>query len=139
MKNRNITHFLITLPGIVLYTFFFAIPVIYGLSYSFTNWNGMSRKISFVVIENYLALFSDPHLMSSFRFTTIYTILLVIITILISLILALLLNRKMRMINTFRTIFFFPAVLSLITVGLIWDQIYYRIFPYFGGLLNTSG
>ena len=48
-------------------------------------------------------------------FTLRYTVMLVVLTLIISLVLALLLNSKLKLQGFFRSMYFFPAVLSLIT------------------------
>ena len=48
-----------TLPAIILYTVFFVFSVIYGIYYSFTNWNGYAKEYKFVGVNNYARLFSD--------------------------------------------------------------------------------
>ena len=51
--RRNWTYFWFTVPGFLLYAFFFITPVVLGIYYSLTDWNGISQKYNFVGIENY--------------------------------------------------------------------------------------
>nr|WP_255570686.1 sugar ABC transporter permease [Cohnella sp. CFH 77786] len=80
----------------------------------------------------------DEQIRNSLTFTTRYTVLLVFFTVIISLFLALLLNSKIRLRTFFRSVYFFPAVLSLLTVGLIFNQIFYQVLPFMGKGLNIE-
>ena len=50
----------------------------------------------------------------------------------ISLIIALILNQKLKGRTFLRSIYFLPAILSLVTVGLIWNELFYRVTPLIG-------
>lgn len=132
------TDFLITIPGFLLYSFLFMVPVCMGFYYSFTNWNGVSKNYDFVGIQNYIKLFSDTRFLGSLKFTVKYTVLLIIGVVVISLTTALILNSRIKFGDFFRSMFFFPAVLSLMTVGLIFKEIYYRAVPLLGEFLNIE-
>ena len=56
----------------------------------------------------------------------------------ISLILALIFNSDIRLKSFFRGIFFFPAVLGMLVVGLIFNEIFYRVVPVIGKAMNIS-
>lgn len=137
-KLNESTHFLFTLPALILYTIFFTYPMLSGLYYSLTDWNGFSKKFNFVGIKNYITVLNDARIRNSLGFTIKYCILLVILTVSISLVLALLLNTKIRMQSFIRSVYFFPVVLSLITVGLIFNQIYYQMLPAIGKALHIG-
>lgn len=137
-KAGQITDFLITIPGFLLYSFLFMVPVAMGFYYSFTDWNGVSKSYNIIGFQNYLKLFSDSRFLGSFRFTVKYTVLLIIGVVVISLTTALILNSKLKFAGFFRAMFFFPAVLSLMTVGLIFKEIYYRAVPLLGEWLNIE-
>lgn len=137
-KLNEYTHFIFTLPALILYTIFFTYPMLSGLYYSLTDWNGFSRNYNFVGIANFIKIFKDSRIKNSLGFTIKYCILLVLLTVAISLVLALLLNSKIRMKSFVRSVYFFPVVLSLITVGLIFNQIYYQIIPVLGKVLHIG-
>ncbi|MCI8622699.1 MAG: sugar ABC transporter permease [Provencibacterium sp.] len=124
--------YIMSLPSLVLYSFFFGIPVVSGVYYSLTDWDGMSKSYRFIGLDNYLNSFQDGRFWNSFRFTFQYTFILVAAVIVISLAIALLLNAEIKAKGFFRSVYFFPAVLSLITVGLIFNQIFYRAVPQLG-------
>ncbi|MEG1427585.1 MAG: sugar ABC transporter permease [Oscillospiraceae bacterium] len=137
-KSNYISYVLLTLPALGLYTFFFIVPASIGVFYSLTDWSGISKTFNFIGLQNYLTMFTDARFKNALTFTLLYALLLVVITLAISLSLALLLSRDMKGRGFFRSVFFFPAVLSLITVGLIFNQLFYIPIPQLGKMLGIE-
>ena len=135
--NRS-THFLFTLPVVIAYTIFFIYPMLSGIYYSFTNWDGFRRTYQLVGLKNFIKVLGDQRIGRSMSFTLRYTVMLVVLTLIISLVLALLLNSKLKLQGFFRSMYFFPAVLSLITVGLIFNQLFYQVVPAIGKTLEIA-
>ena len=141
--NRNHILFLFTLPILIMYCVFFIIPLLMGMKNSLTDWSGTSPDYSFIGIKNYIDIFQDERFRNALIFNFKYTILLTVGTVIISLIIAIVLNQKIRGRGFFRSVFFLPAILSLVTVGLIWNELFYRVIPLIGeatgwGLFESS-
>ena len=109
--RKNWTYFWFTVPGFVLYAFFFITPVVLGIYYSLTDWNGISQKYNLVGLENYKKIFQTSQFMDSLSFTFKYTILLIIFVIVLGISIALLLNRNIKGRSFFRAIYFISAIL----------------------------
>ncbi|WP_161945549.1 carbohydrate ABC transporter permease, partial [Streptococcus suis] len=103
---------------------FFFYPLLTGIYYSLTDWNGLTSDFSLIGVQNYLDILKNPDFYTSMTFTIIFTIGLVIGEIVIGIWLATLLNRKIKAVGFFRTWYFFPAVLSTVTLGLIFVQLF---------------
>lgn len=129
-KNRVL--FIFTLPILLMYCFFFVIPMLMGMKNSFTDWSGTSQTYNFIGIQNYTKIFQDERFRNTLFFNFKYTLLLTIATVLISVVVALVLNQKIKGRTFFRSVFFLPAILSLVTVGLIWNELFYRMIPLIG-------
>ncbi len=136
--GRNRLFFAFTVPAVVLYTVFIIFPLFSGLYYSLTDWNGIAKKYKYVGFSNYAKVFSDAKSISIIGRTFLYTFFLIIICTSLAVILALLLNHKMKGRSFFRSIYFFPAVLSSITIGLIFNQIYNSLLPMLGQALRIG-
>lgn len=136
--EREVTYVAFILPAFILYAIFFIIPVVMGLYYSFTNWTGISKNVSFVGLSNYQKLFTDRVFHQALIFNAKYTVLLVVLTVIISMVLAYCLNRHIRGRTFFRGSMFFPAVLSMLTVGMIFNEIFTRMLPAIGKVLNIT-
>lgn len=69
MKNdRKRTYLLITIPILALFITFNTIPLLRGVVYSFTNFRGFGNY-EWVGLRNYIDLFSDARVGSSYIFT----------------------------------------------------------------------
>lgn len=130
--QRNNVLFLFTLPILIMYCIFFVVPLLMGLKNSFTDWSGTNPDYNFIGLENYVKIFQDERFRNALFFNFKYTFLLTVATIVISLAVAIVLNQKIKARGFFRSIYFLPAVLSLVTVGLIWNELFYRIIPVIG-------
>ena len=138
INNRDITLFLFVIPAVVLYCMFFIYPIINGLYYSMTDWNGITKKFHFIGLGNYLSIVQDARFRGSFLFTLVYALMLLALVLVISMVLALLLNSRIKYKSAFRAIYFFPAVISMLTAGLIFNEFFYRVLPGIGGLFNIE-
>ncbi len=138
MSERNLAYKIMTVPGVLLYTFFFVFPICLGIYYSFTNWNGIGKSYDFIGLNNFTKILHSKIYLSTLAFTIKYSVILVIGTVVLGMILALLLNNKIKGRSFFRTVYFLPAILSMITVSLIFNQIFYRIIPKIGEGLNID-
>lgn len=139
-KNReqNITHLLFVLPSLTLYTVFSIFPILLGVYYSFTDWDGIKKSYNFIGLKNYIKMFSDKRFLHSVSFNVRYTIFLVIGVTVLSIILGLLLNQNVKGKSFFRSAYFFPAVISALTGGLIFNQIYGKGIPFIGATLGIE-
>ncbi|MBN2553261.1 MAG: sugar ABC transporter permease [Spirochaetales bacterium] len=138
VRSNKRPFFLFLLPGLLIYVFIYIYPMLNGVFYSFTNWNGFGRTFSMVGLTNYLKTFTNMRFYRSLWFTLKYTFFLTVLANGLGLILALILNRELRGKIFFRAMYFFPAILSMVTAGLIWNEIFYRIVPLFGEAIGSE-
>jgi raffinose/stachyose/melibiose transport system permease protein len=145
MKNswrntKKFSYFIFSFPALLLFIILYGIPMVRGLLYSFTNWNGLSKTYKFIGFGNYVQIFTTPRILNSMGFTIRYTLLLVVSVIILALALALIVTYAIgpRFRTFFRSMFFAPVVLSLITVGLIFNEIFYRIIPQLGQMTGSE-
>lgn len=134
--NKSRTFVLFVLPGLSFYIFFAIVPIIMGIRYSFTDWNGFSMHYNNIGLNNYFKIFSDSSFLGALNFTFRYTFALIVLVTAFSLLVAVVLNSNIKARTFFRALFFFPAVLSMLTLGLIFNQIYFRVLP---AIAKTTG
>jgi raffinose/stachyose/melibiose transport system permease protein len=137
-REREITYLCFVLPTLALYVLFFIEPVIMGCYYSLTNWSGISSSPKFIGFQNYIKLATDKVFLSALKFNGVYSLLLVVIIVVLSLVLALCLNAEIRGRSFFRGAMFFPAVLSMLTVGMVFNEIFTYALPNLGALLGIE-
>lgn len=113
-------------PAGVLYVWFLAYPMLDAVRLSFFEWSGFrTEDPEFVGLDNYTRLFTaDPVFWTSVRNSVVWVVLSLLVPLTLSLLLALALNRRMLGRNTFRAVFYIPAVFASITVAAMWRWIY---------------
>lgn len=125
MKRNRIWSIMIFLaPALVIYTLFQFYPIVSGMYYGLTDWDGFSSNMNFIGFENFTELSNDPLIYKSIVNTVKLTFFVVVIQNGLGLTLAILLDRKLRGITVFRTVFFLPVLLSTAVVGFIWSTIF---------------
>lgn len=119
-KRRQAMGVALVSPWIVGFVLFTAYPLFNSLYLSFTESN-IFGKTKWVGLENYIRLFTkDIEFWPSVRITILYALLSLPIGVIGALLVAMLLNRNIKGIGMFRTIYFLPAVLPEVAVALLW-------------------
>ncbi len=138
-KDQFISYTIMTIPGFLLYCVFLITPIVMGIYYSLTDYEGIGTKFNFIGIDNYVRVFTnDRRFGQALIFNARYTVMMVIGIVVIGFILAMLLNREIKGRSFFRTLYFLPAVLSMVTVGLVFKQIYFYVLPVIGQTLGIQ-
>lgn len=132
-KSEALWGLLFVSPFIIGFIVFMLLPMIFSFVGSFTNYNITSR-MDFIGLDNFKEMFTTDQLfLTSLYNTVFYVVLNVPLTTAGGVFLAVLLNRNIRGITVFRTIFYLPAILSGVAVYVLWMQL---LSPS-SGLINT--
>jgi len=134
MKRNKLAFWGFVGPSLFAFSLVVIVPLLVGIYYSFTDWNGIRSNINFVGLKNYLEIFKDEGFIESFIFTTKFTIASVITINVIGFSLALLVTRKLKISNALRTIFFMPNLIGGLILGFIWQFIFTKGFASLGEL-----
>lgn len=136
--SRSQTYKLITIPIVALFFLFNTLPLIQGIVYSFTNFKGYG-DFEWVGLRNYVDLFTDARVGSSYWFTFRLAVVATVVTNVLSLLLATGLNGKIKFKNTLRGLYFVPNVLGSLVVGYIFSYIFTYLLPAFTKMLGGEG
>lgn len=137
MKNKEITFWLFISPVLLSLSLVVIVPVLMGVFYSFTNWDGLNFT-AFVGISHYQRLLNDEQFMQSLWFTVRFAVASIILLNVIGLGLALLVTSKLKSRNLLRTIFFMPNLIGGLILGFIWQFIFIRVFSTIGDVIGTE-
>lgn len=125
MRSKHKALYLFLIPGGLVFLLFFVVPTFYGLSLSFTNWDGLSKNFSVIGFANYVNLLTND---STFHVavgnTLKFVVTVVVFQSVLSLIFALFLVKNTRANVFLRTLYFFPTILASVSVAFIWGFIY---------------
>ncbi len=109
------------LPAIILLLAVYLIPFCFSIGISLTDWNGISKEMNFVGIDNYMEAFKETNFLQVLKNTFVYFVEIVVVQNIIGLGLALMINNKCKGRNFFRAVLFMPTVICTIAVSFIWN------------------
>ena len=130
--RRHLTHqqrdslsgYLFVAPQVLGILAFVLIPLALVVYFSFHEWNVLAGTFTFVGVDNFERFLADPQIAPVMQSTAVFSISLVFFNIALALVLAVLLNRSMRGITFFRTLFFSPVVVSLVAWTIVWGFLF---------------
>ncbi|MFW5873736.1 MAG: carbohydrate ABC transporter permease [Bacillota bacterium] len=120
--KQKLTPYMFVLPNLLVFGIFIIYPAFYGLYISFTEWDIISSP-NFVGISNFINIFNNPNFLDTLQRTFIYVGISVPLMFVLALVLAIGLDKKIRGRGAFRAIFYMPAMLSFIIIGVSWKWI----------------
>ena len=132
--------YLFPLPAVAVVAFFLVMPTLQAFQYAITDWNGFSAAFNYVGVDNFVRAFTKDSLFTNALTNNLKFVLLVVIAqTAFSLVLALLLTKNSRGSILLRALFFFPTILSSVSVAFIWKFIYDPNFGLANTVLKTVG
>ena len=112
-------------PASVIFAVVLVYPLVYSGWLSLFDWDGVAPTRLWVGLGNYVDLFTSNRVFwVALQNNILWSLLSLFVPTGIGLALALVLNRSFKGNAIFRSIFYFPAILSLSIVGLIWGWMY---------------
>ncbi|UQF23551.1 sugar ABC transporter permease [Vagococcus lutrae] len=137
MSEKKTWFYLFITPVLIGLFSVVILPLIFGIYYSFTNWDGVTIS-EFVGFRNYLNVFKDKGFTDALWFTTKFSIVAIILINIIGLGLALLVTQKFKGNNLLRTIFFMPNLIGGLILGFIWQFVFTKAFASIGTALGIE-
>ncbi len=125
-------------PALIMMLVFFVIPVIYVVAVSFLKWNGISAP-AFNGIKNFMLLFRDAAFKRSVLNNVIWALVAGFVQVPLAMVMAIILSRKPKGWKFFRTVYFFPQVISGIALATLWRAIYRADSGLLNALLSSVG
>ena len=128
---------------VAIYATFVIAAYVQAFQLSFTNWRGFSPDVSYIGFDNFTKLFADSTFWKAIQHHILLLIFLPLLTIILALFFAFLLNvgggskggrtQGVRGSKFYRVVFFFPQLLALALVAVIFARVY---SPDESGLIN---
>jgi len=116
LSQKKMYSYLFLLPAGIVYFVFYLLPTLMSLFFSLTRWT--LTKWQFIGFENYVMFFEETSLRIGFKNTIIYAVVTCGLKVVLALLLATLLTSRIWFRDYFRSMVFFPTLLSTIAVGI---------------------
>jgi N-acetylglucosamine transport system permease protein len=136
-------------PPLVLYGIFVLSPYAQAFQISTTDWGGYTVEFNYVGLDNFARLLQDERVWNAIKHNAILLLVLPLVTIGLGLFFAAMLNmggRKgragvvgVRGSSVYRLVYFFPQVLSVVIIAIIWREIYHPNSGLLNGFLRGIG
>ncbi|MDJ0616716.1 MAG: sugar ABC transporter permease [Calothrix sp. MO_192.B10] len=134
-KDDTLTALIMAAPALIGLFLFVALPFTLAVGISLTNLRlGSPLPTKWVGFEQYRRIFSDPTFFRALLNNGLFALVIVPVQTALALLLALLLNRPLKAMVLFRTLFFMPVVFPMSLVAVVWILIY---APSANGLMNA--
>ena len=137
-KNRlKLAPWLFLLPGMIFFDVYVIAPIFQSIWISFFEWDGLGEK-KWVGLGNYIELLDDDRFYTSLK-NNVWWLVLYMLAVPLGLAIALFLNQTVRGIRLYKSLFFFPFVISQVVVGLIFTWFYNPDFGIVGKVWEFFG
>ena len=145
-NQRTLAPWLFLAPGMIMFLVYVILPIIESVYISFFNWDGLSphhltqlSSKEYVGLGNYRDLLDDDSFYTSL-WNNLKWLVLYMLAVPIGLFVALFLNQKVPGIRLYKSLFFFPFVISQVVVGLLFSWFYAPGFgPLYTLIKSTTG
>jgi multiple sugar transport system permease protein len=134
-NQRRLAPWLFMAPGLLMFAIYVVLPIFQSIWISFYDWDGLGPK-TWIGVANYVELANDDRFYTALKNNIIW-LALYLLAIPAGLAVALLLNQDVAGIRLYKSLFFFPFVISQVVVGLIFTWFYAPNFGLLSGLLKT--
>jgi multiple sugar transport system permease protein len=129
---------LFMVPSFAILGTFVLYPIVRSFIYSFQDVT-IGGASPWVGLQNYVTLVHDPQFWNALGITIEFTAVSVVVLIVVGFILALLLQGETLANRIVRSIFFFPTIVSLVTIGLVWKFLLDPNIGFVGGISDLIG
>jgi sn-glycerol 3-phosphate transport system permease protein len=110
----------LVLPQLVITIVFFFWPASQAIVQSMQQQDPFGTRVEFVGFDNFVMLFNDPHYLSSFRITAIFSSLVAFFGMTISLVLAVYADRALRFAAAYKTLLIWPYAVAHAVAAILW-------------------
>ncbi|WGV14854.1 carbohydrate ABC transporter permease [Fuscovulum ytuae] len=133
--QRNLAPWLFLAPGLFMFLVYVIWPIGESLLLSLYDWDGLYNREGeftgrFIGFGNFQELWTDPAFITSLKNNVIWLVLY-LLAVPAGLLVAIFLNQSVRGIRLYKSLFFFPFVISQVVVGLIFSWFYAPNFGLF--------
>lgn len=132
-----VTPILFLLPGVLFFLLYVIIPIGQSFNISFYKWDGLGEA-EWVGLRNYERLMQDRAFEVSL-WNNMKWLVLYLLAIPAGLFIALFLNQTVTGIRLYKSLFFFPFVISQVVVGLVFSWFYLPREGLLNAVITTFG
>ena len=127
-------------PALIGFCLFILYPAFQVFRMSLYKWSGGTGKKTFIGINNFVTLFTSDKFWLAFVNTLFLMVFVTIVTMALSLFFAAIISRgKLKEAKLYRIVLFFPNVLSIVVIGIIFKNLFNPLTGIVNSFLSAMG
>lgn len=138
-KREAISAYIFLMPALLIIGVFVICPTLKLFYTSLRGTNLMGGNDIFVGLDNYIELIRDPEFIRSFKASLYFMVMTVPLQTVLALFMAIQVNKNIKGIGVFRTIYFFPVVTSFLVIAYLWKFMLNTNFGFINEVLSSLG
>jgi len=123
LSGQGVSAYLMCFPALLILFVFLIVPFFMSIFYSFTDHHmllSVKNGTNFIGLDNYVRVLTSKDTYTAYINTFLYLLYVVPALTVIPFLLAVALNRKRKLTNLFRILFFSPQVISMTVISVVW-------------------
>ncbi len=137
-KSRWLPYALIA-PQLLITIIFFFLPAGQAIHQSVLMEDPFGLAVEFVGLQNFKDLFADPNYLSSFKITTVFSVLVAFLAMALSLLFAVCADRVVRGANAYKSFLIVPYAIAPAVAGVLWMFIFNPTLGVVSYVLHALG
>lgn len=126
-------------PSILLYATFVLYPYVRSMYVSLTQWRGLAKPPVFIGLNNFSRMMGDQNFWNALGNNAVYIVMLPVVTIGLALLFAFVLTQGVPLSRFYRITYFFPQVMSVVAIGVLWSFVYHPTIGILNAILEAVG
>lgn len=127
------------LPSVLLYVVFVLFPYGRSMYISLTQWRGLARAPEFIGLDNFQRMYGDANFWNALGNNVFYIVVLPLFTLGLALFFAFIFTQGVPLSQFYRTTYFFPQVMSVVAIGVLWSFVYHPTIGILTSILQFIG
>ena len=133
-----VTPWLFLIPAMFMFALYVIYPILQSFNISLYKWDGLGEA-EYIGLANYEKLLTNDRAFNTSLWNNAKWLVFYLLAIPAGLFIALFLNQTVRGIRLYKSLFFFPFVISQVVVGLVFTWFYDPQYGLFNGIIGVVG
>lgn len=137
--SRKVAPWLFVAPSLAILLVFVVWPIFQSLRFSLHDWKIGAEEQEWVGLDNYTRLLNDDLFWNALRVTLIFAFASLVIQLTLAYLAASALQRETFLNKAIRSVYFFPTIVALATIGIVWRFLLDPNIGLIGGITDALG
>jgi len=137
--NSKILPYALLAPQLAIILVFFFWPAMQAIYQSMLMQDPFGLRTEFVMFDNFVAIFSDPHYLDAVKTTLVFSMSVTVISMVMGLFLAVMADRQIRGVSIYKSMLLWPYAVAPAVAAVLWLFIFHPSIGFIGLRLRELG